>query len=145
MFTRLKSIHSVRGQNGFFNLVLTERNVHVEFDLMLSVHSLGLDIWILTFKFDFGLIGWPSEPPRERASKINKITTKHSRVIQIVEFSFILTFWKPFFLVESWNIIFQFLHLFCWRLLRPDYVTFVKIGSNNQNVHNSGFQSYLQI
>ena len=37
-------LHSVRWQNVFFNLVLTKRNVHVEFDLMLSVHSLGLDI-----------------------------------------------------------------------------------------------------
>ena len=66
-------IHSVRGQNGFFNLVLTERNVHVKFDLMLSVYSLGLDIWLLTFEFNFGLIGWPSQPPRERVPKINKI------------------------------------------------------------------------
>ena len=56
-----------------------------------------------------------------------------------------MIFWKPLFLVKSWNIILHFLHLFCWRLLRPDYVTFVKIGSNNQNVHNSGFQNYLQI
>ena len=37
---------------------------------------------------------------------------------------------KPLFLVESWNIIFQFLHLFCWGLLRPAYATFLKIGSN---------------
>ena len=37
-------LHSVRGQNGFFNLVLTERNMDVKLDLMLSVYSLGLDI-----------------------------------------------------------------------------------------------------
>ena len=57
----------------------------------------------------------------------------------------ILMFEKPLFLVKSGNITFQFLHLFCWRLLRPAYVTFLKIGSNNQNVHISGFQNYLQI
>ena len=78
-------------------------------------------------------------------SKAWKITTEHSRVIQVVEFSFVLMFWKPIFLVKSWNIIFQILHLFCWRLLRPVYVTFLKIGSNNQNVHISEFQNYLQI
>ena len=37
-------IHRVRGQSGFFNLVLTERNMQVEFDLKLSVYSLGVDI-----------------------------------------------------------------------------------------------------
>ena len=37
-------IHSVRGQSGFFNLVLTERNMKVKFDLKLSVYSLGTEI-----------------------------------------------------------------------------------------------------
>ena len=32
-----------------------------------------------------------------RYSKAWKITTEYSRVIQVVEFSFILMFWKPFF------------------------------------------------
>ena len=73
LFFLFPLLHSVRGQNGFFNLVLTERNVHVKFDLMLSVYSLGLDIWLLTFKFNFGLIGWPPQPPREMVPKINKI------------------------------------------------------------------------
>ena len=54
-----------------------------------------------------------------RYSKAWKITTEHSRVIQVVEFSFILMFWKPLFFVKSWNIIFHFLHFFCWRLMRP--------------------------
>ena len=44
----------------------------VEFDLKLSVYSLGLDIWPLSFKFNFGLMGWPPQPPRERVPKINK-------------------------------------------------------------------------
>ena len=80
-----------------------------------------------------------------RHFKACKVTTEHSRVIQVVEFSFILMFWKLLFFVKSWNIIFHFLHLFCWRLLRPGYINFVKIGSNNQNAHISGLSNYLQI
>ena len=37
-------LHSVRGQSGFFNLALTERNMQVKSDLKLSVYSLGLEI-----------------------------------------------------------------------------------------------------
>ena len=37
-------VQGVRGQSVFFNLVLTERNMQVEFDLKLSVYSLGVDI-----------------------------------------------------------------------------------------------------
>ena len=37
-------IHCVRGQSGFFDLVLTERNMQIKFDLRLSVYSLGVDI-----------------------------------------------------------------------------------------------------
>ena len=37
-------LHCVRGQSGFFDLVLTERNMQVEFDLKLSGYSLGVDI-----------------------------------------------------------------------------------------------------
>ena len=48
-------------------------------------------------------------------------------------------------LIVSWNIIFQFLNLFCLKLLRPAYITFLKIGSINQNFHISGFQNYLQL
>ena len=66
-------IHRIREQSGFFNLVLTERNMQVKFDLRLSVYSLSVDIWLLSFKFNFGLIGWPPQPPRERVPKINKI------------------------------------------------------------------------
>ena len=66
-------LHSVQGQSGFFNLVLTERNMQVKYDLKLSVYSLGLEIWLLSFKFNFGLMGWPQQPPRERVPKFNKI------------------------------------------------------------------------
>ena len=43
-FTEYVLVHSVRGQSGFFDLVLTERNVLDKFNLMLSVYSLGLEI-----------------------------------------------------------------------------------------------------
>ena len=58
---------------GFFTLAHKEGNMPIRFDLKLSVNSLGLDIWLLSFKFYFGLIEWPPQPPRERVLKINKI------------------------------------------------------------------------
>jgi len=47
--------------------------MQIKFDLKLSVYSSGVDIWLLSFKFNFGLVGWPPQPPRERVLKINKI------------------------------------------------------------------------
>ena len=44
LYIRFYKIHSVRGQSGFFNLALTEGNMQIEFDLKISVYSLGLDI-----------------------------------------------------------------------------------------------------
>ena len=61
------------GQSGFYNLALTERNMQIRFDLKLSAYSLGVEIWLLFFKFHFSLIGWPPQPLRERILKINKI------------------------------------------------------------------------
>ena len=70
-------IHCVRGQSGFFDLALTEVNMQIEFNWKLSEYSLGLDIWLLSFKSTFksnsGLMGWPPQPPRDRVLKINKI------------------------------------------------------------------------
>ena len=66
-------IHGVRGQKGFFNLALKERNMQLKFDLKLPVYSLGLEIWPLSFKINFGLIGWPPQPPRVRLPKNNEI------------------------------------------------------------------------
>ena len=43
-----------------------------------------------------------------RGSKVWKITTEDFRVIQVLEFSFILIFWKNIFLVELWNIMLNF-------------------------------------
>ena len=52
-----------------------------------------------------------------RGSKVWKITTEDFRVIQVLEFSFILMFWKNIDLVDSWNIILKFTTFFvggCW-------------------------------
>ena len=40
----LENVHSVRGQSGFYDLALTERNMQVTFNLKLSVCSLGVEI-----------------------------------------------------------------------------------------------------
>ena len=40
---KFKYLHRVRGQSGFFDLVLTERNMQIKFDLRLSVYLLGVD------------------------------------------------------------------------------------------------------
>ena len=37
-------VHSVRGQSGFYDLALTERNMQIRFNLKLCVYSLGVDI-----------------------------------------------------------------------------------------------------
>ena len=47
-----------------------------------------------------------------RGSKVWKITTEDFRVIQVLEFSFILMFWKNIDLVDSWNIILKFTTFF---------------------------------
>ena len=57
------------GRVVFYNLALTEENMLNNFDLKLSVYSLGLDICLLSFKFNSGLMGWPPQPPRERECK----------------------------------------------------------------------------
>ena len=43
-FNTITDIQGVRGQSGFFNLVLTERIMQVEFNLKLSGYSSGVDI-----------------------------------------------------------------------------------------------------
>ena len=40
----VRSVHRVRGQSVLFDLALIDRNMQVEFDLKLSVYSLGVDI-----------------------------------------------------------------------------------------------------
>ena len=52
-----------------------------------------------------------------RGFKVWKITTGDFKVIQLLEFSFILMFWKNIVLVDSWNIILKFSTFFvggCW-------------------------------
>ena len=52
-----------------------------------------------------------------RGSKVWKISTGDFRVIQVLEFSFILMFWKNIDLLDSWNFILEFSTFFvggCW-------------------------------
>ena len=52
-----------------------------------------------------------------RGSKVWKITTEDFRVIQVLDFSFILMFWKNIDLVDSWNITLKSTTFFvggCW-------------------------------
>ena len=75
---RIDSVHGVREQNVFLNLILTERNMQVNFDLKLSVYSLGLKMCPLPFKFNFSLTGWPLQPPRENIYFSQKLKKKNS-------------------------------------------------------------------
>ena len=59
-------------------------------------------------------------------------TPESSRLLNLALF---WCFETHIFLVESWNITFEFLHLFCWRLLKPAKVNFLKIGWWNSNVY----------
>ena len=101
------------GKVFFLNLAMTERNMQVKFDLKLSVYSLGLNIWPLSFEFDFSLMGWPPQPPRERVPKINKI----------------VSFWFQKFhkkISSKTHYFIEFWHPFSWRLLRPSHETKIK-------------------
>ena len=52
-----------------------------------------------------------------RGSKAWKISTEDFGVIQVLEFSFILMFWKNIDLLDSWNIMLKFTTFFvggCW-------------------------------
>ena len=72
-----------------------------------------------------------------RGSKVWKITIEHFRVIQVLEFSFILMFWKDIYLVGSWNIIFKFTNFFVWGCWGQPMLLFLKTGGWNSNAHYS--------
>ena len=70
-------------------------------------------------------------------SKVWKITTEDFRVIQVLEFSFILMFWKKYWFGRFMKYHIEIYHLFCQRLLRPADVTFLKTGGWNSNAQYS--------
>ena len=70
-------------------------------------------------------------------SKAWKITNDDFSVNQVLEFSFILMFWKPIFFVRIMKYQVEFWQLLSWRLLRPAYVIFLKIGWRNSNFQTS--------
>ena len=66
-----------------------------------------------------------------RGSKVWKISTEDFRVILVIEFSFILTFWKKYWFGRFMKYHIEIYHLFCRRLLRPADVNFLKTGGWN--------------
>ena len=72
-----------------------------------------------------------------KVSKAWKITTEDFRVIQVLEFSFILIVWKKKFFGRNMKYQVELWHLFCQRLLRPANVIFLKTGWWNTNVQSS--------
>ena len=78
-----------------------------------------------------------------------KIPNEEFRIIQVLKFNNLwtkLTFFnvlkiKMFDRIMKYPVEFQ--HLFCWRLLRTAYVTFLKIGGWNSNAQTSEIDRYL--
>ena len=79
-----------------------------------------------------------------RCSKDKKIPTEDFQVIQLLEFSFMLIFWKIYLFGKIMKCHIEFLHLFCWRLLRPADVTFLKTKNGYQKFIILGFKNYFQ-
>ena len=73
-----------------------------------------------------------------RGSKAWKITTEGFRLIQVLELSFIYIFLGKKIFGGNMKYQVGFKHLFCLRLLRSAYVTFLKTGCKYQNVITSG-------
>ena len=61
-----------------------------------------------------------------RGFKVCNITTDDFRVILGIEFSFSLMSWKRYMFCWIMKYHVEFQHLFCRRLLRPDYITCLK-------------------
>ena len=73
-----------------------------------------------------------------RGSRAWKITTEGFRLIQVLDLSFISMFLGKKFLGGIMKYQVGFKHVFCLRLLRSAYVTFLKTGCKYQNVITSG-------
>ena len=58
-------VQGVRGQSGFFNLALRERNIQIRLCLKIVLKSLDVDILIIRTNFLKNNLGWPQQPPTE--------------------------------------------------------------------------------
>ena len=63
-------LQGVRGQSGFSNWALRERNIQVKLYLKVVLKSWDVDILIIKTNFQKINIGWPQQPPTEKMQKL---------------------------------------------------------------------------
>ena len=66
-------LQGVRGQSGFFNWALRERNIQVRLYLKVVLKSWDVDILIIRTNFYKSNIVWPQQPPTEKVLKFNML------------------------------------------------------------------------
>ena len=110
--------------------------------VMIKSSGSGWFFWKLGFRGcwgQWGCRGWWGQWGC-RSSRVWKITTEDSRVLQDREYNFILMFWKTISLVESWNIIFKFSTFSvggCWGQLMLNFWKFFTSAFQNHIQNNS--------
>ena len=62
-------LQGVRGQSGFFDLALRERNIQVRLYLKVVLKFRHVDILIIRTNFQKINLGWPQQPPTEKVQK----------------------------------------------------------------------------
>jgi hypothetical protein len=73
-------IQGVRGQSGFFNWALRERNIQLRLHFKIVLKSWDVDILIIRTNFYKSNIGWPQQPPAEKVQKLkNDISWFHQK------------------------------------------------------------------
>jgi hypothetical protein len=77
-------------------------------------------------------------------SKAWKITIEDFRVVLVLEFNILRNIVWCFEKKNFWQNHENSRWIFCWRLLRPAYVIFLKTGGWNSNAITSGIHRYLQ-
>ena len=70
MKTVYDEIQGVRGQSGFFNWALRERNTQVRLYLKIDLKSWDVEILIIRTNFQKSNIGWPQQPQAEEVQKL---------------------------------------------------------------------------
>ena len=114
-----------------------------------SVYSRGAVIWVSSTSFQKSDIGWPHQPPIEKFKKIfwkkEFECTKCKATFNWTIPGTKMTNTGPFLWNRSSKIQFftDIWYLFCWRLLRSGYVTFLKSGWWNSNGRTSGIHRCL--
>ena len=107
-------------------------------EIWCLVASGGVDIWVSWPSFQKSNIGWPQQPPAEKVLKSVKNWIfddefhKNWQLLVILVPGMILPSRSVIFLIKwGCKVHIEIQHLFCWRLLRPTNVTFLKTGRWN--------------